>query len=122
MPLPQTLAPAPSTPNCVYSGADPSDTQHAIEPIRYTGDADAVWARLNEVVLAMPRARLADEGTDYRHYVFTTALMRFKDDVQFQLDRDESVIHFRSASRVGRSDFGVNRRRMEAIRAAITPE
>ena len=69
--------------------------------------------------MAMPRVTLVAEDTDYRQYVFTTALMRFRDDVQFQLDRDARLIHFRSASRVGHSDLGMNRRRMEQIRAAM---
>lgn len=117
-PLPHVLAPPPSTPNCVHSKAPPSDEVHAIAPIA-APNPEEDWARLHRVVMAMPRVRLVAESTDYRQYVFTTALMRFKDDVQFQLDRDARLIHFRSASRIGQSDLGVNRRRMEQIRAAM---
>lgn len=118
-PLPAELAPPPSSPNCVHSQA--TDETHAIEPLALAGaDPDAAWKDLHEVVIAMPRVELVNEQTDYRQYVFTTALWGFKDDVQFVLARDEGVIHFRSASRVGKSDLGVNRKRMETIREAFT--
>ncbi|MEZ4316061.1 MAG: DUF1499 domain-containing protein [Myxococcota bacterium] len=117
-PLPRTLAPCPSTPNCVSTRAPASDPHH-IEPIAVSGDPDAFLARVRETVDAMPRTRLVDEGDDYQAWVFTTLVMRFRDDVQLELDRDANVLHFRSASRVGRSDLGVNRRRMEALRAAL---
>ena len=113
------LAPPPSTPNCVHSQADPSDAQHFIEPIRFTEDPEAIWTRLHEVVMAQKRVELVDEAESYRHYVFTTAFLRFKDDVEFVIDRDGKVLHFRSASRVGHSDLGVNRKRMERIREAL---
>ena len=111
------LAPPPDTPNCVHSQAPPSDTVHAIEPLHFEGDPTAAWARLDDVVMAMPRVERVVDEPAYRQYVFTTALWRFKDDVQFELH--DQVIHFRSASRVGRSDLGVNRKRMESIRNAF---
>lgn len=120
-PLPRVLAPPPPTPNCVTTEVDASDPVHHIEPYAFTEPADTVWERLGTVVAAMPRAELVDEAPDYRHYVFTTPMLRFRDDVHFVLDRDASVIRFRSASRVGRSDLGVNRKRMEAIRDALDP-
>jgi uncharacterized protein (DUF1499 family) len=55
----------------------------------------------------------------YIHAEFTSALFRFVDDVEFQIDAESGLIHFRSASRVGRSDLGVNRKRMESIRMAF---
>jgi len=55
----------------------------------------------------------------YIHAEFTSAVFRFVDDVEFQIDPDTRLVHFRSASRVGRSDLGVNRERMEALRAAF---
>lgn len=119
--LPPVLAPPPETPNCVHTEADPSDAVHHIAPYAFTEDADAIWARLHAVVSAMPRVELVAESPDYRHYVFVTPLMRYRDDVQFVLDRDAKVIRFRSASRVGHGDLGVNRRRMEAIREALDP-
>lgn len=114
----KTLEPCPSSPNCVHTGEVPGDS-HFIEPIPITEAPEEVWKRLHEVVMAMPRVTLEVDDPDYRHYIFTTAVMRFRDDVQFRIDRERGVLHFRSASRVGHSDLGVNRRRMEAIRAAL---
>ena len=109
------LAPCPRSPNCVHTGENPGDP-HFIEPIRFTEPPDEIWKQLHEVVVALPRVSVEVDDPDYRHYIFTTALMRFRDDVQFRLDREGRVLHFRSASRVGQSDLGVNRRRMERIR------
>lgn len=114
----QSLTPCPSSPNCVYTRADPTDEEHHIPPIE-AANPRAAWETLDEVVLDMPRVSKLDETETTRHYVFTTALMRFKDDVQFELDADAGVIHFRSASRLGQSDLGVNRKRMERIREAL---
>ncbi len=115
----QTLTACPSSPNCVYTRADPSDEEHHIAPLS-VDDPQRAWETLDEVVLGMPRVDKLDETETTRHYVFTTALMRFKDDVQFELDAAGDVIHFRSASRLGQSDLGVNRTRMERIREALT--
>jgi uncharacterized protein (DUF1499 family) len=116
--LPRELTPCPSSPNCVSTRADPADEVHHIAPYTVEDPATA-WSTLDTVVLDMPRVEKVDESETTRHYVFTTALMRFKDDVQFELDASDGVIHFRSASRVGRSDLGVNRKRMETIRTAL---
>ena len=111
------LAACPSTPNCVSSQA--TDAGHAIEPLTYgTSLADAK-ARLKRVVGEMPRTRLISETDGYLHFEFTTRIMRFVDDVEFYVDDAAKRIHVRSASRVGRSDFGVNRKRVEQIRAAF---
>lgn len=75
--------------------------------------------RLRQIVNAMPRTRVVATTDDYLHVEFTSALLRFVDDVEFRVDVDAGVIHVRSASRVGRYDFGVNRRRVEAIRDAF---
>jgi uncharacterized protein (DUF1499 family) len=110
------LAPCPATPSCVCSQ---SEDDHAIEPIRFEGDPDEAWQRLHEVLADRPRTRIIREEDDYLHAECTSALFRFTDDVEFLLDREAKLIHFRSASRVGRSDLGVNRKRMEEIRKAF---
>ena len=116
--LPRELTACPSSPNCVYTRTDAADEEHHISP--YTvDDPAAAWTALDTVVLGLPRVEKVDETATTRHYVFTTALMRFKDDVQFELDAEGKAIHFRSASRVGRSDLGVNRKRMETIRTQL---
>ena len=108
------LSPCPDSPNCVSSLA--SDPRHFIEPIRYTGPADAAMQRLVGIVLAMPRTtRIREEG-GYLHTEVRSFLFRFVDDLELSLDVDNGVIHVRSASRSGYSDLGVNRRRVERLR------
>lgn len=108
------FTPCPKAPNCVSSQA--TDKLHAIEPFSCTGSPEEVRARLLAVVQGMKRAKVVTAQERYLHVEFTSAVFRFVDDVEFYLDDEKKVVQIRSASRVGRSDFGVNRRRMEAIR------
>ncbi len=111
------LAPCPDAPNCVSSQA--ADEAHRMDPIPFDGDADAALVRLKAVLAARPRTAIVDALGDYLHAECASLLFRFVDDLEFVVDRDEKVIRFRSASRVGRSDLGVNRQRMEEIRKAF---
>jgi uncharacterized protein (DUF1499 family) len=111
------LAACPDKPNCVASQAD--DAAHHAEPLRFTTTPGVAWARLVRVVTAMPRVTVVTADDDYLHAEFASLLFRFTDDVEFVLDPENQVIHFRSAARVGHSDMGVNRERIEAIRAAF---
>jgi uncharacterized protein (DUF1499 family) len=109
------LAPCPNSPNCVVSqGAQ--DGEHAIAPLTYTTDTAAALATLRSVVESQPRTEIIEATDDYLYAEFTSQFMGFVDDVEFFLDPAESVIHVRSASRLGESDLGVNRKRIEAIR------
>lgn len=117
------LKPPSRTPNSVSSQAHlypdaPQKDDAAIAPLPLTGDPAAAIARLRRIVESMPGARVVDVRPDYLYAQFTTKWLRFVDDVEFWASPAEGVIHVRSASRVGRKDFGVNRRRVEAIRAA----
>ncbi|MFZ5475248.1 MAG: DUF1499 domain-containing protein [Myxococcota bacterium] len=109
------LAPCPPTPNCVSTEA--TDPEHAIAPLRFAGDPAAAHDRLVAVIAAMPRARVVRDEPRYLHVAFTSRVLRFVDDVELVVGDGE--VRFRSASRVGRGDLGVNRARMEAIRAAF---
>jgi uncharacterized protein (DUF1499 family) len=111
------LAPCPDSPNCVCTQA--ADEVHRIEPLTYTGSAAEAMARLQSVLAARPRVRIVTQTENYLHAEFTSRLFRFVDDVEFLLDDEAKAIHFRSASRAGHSDLGVNRRRMEEIRQAF---
>ncbi len=111
------LAPCRRTPNCVSSQADPADAEHYIAPIPFRGDAIAAVRR---AVLGIPRTTIIQTQTNYLYVEFRTPLMRFVDDVEFFHDDQAGVIHVRSASRLGRRDFGVNRRRMEELRALLS--
>ena len=108
------LVPCPSSPNCVSTKAQ--DEGHAIAPIRYHKNRPEAKEALKEAIRSLPRAKLVEEDESYLHYEFTSLLLRFVDDVEFLFDDEAKTIHFRSASRTGHSDFGVNRRRMENIR------
>jgi uncharacterized protein (DUF1499 family) len=110
------LKPCPGTPNCVCT-FDAGDA--AIEPLTFDGDAAAAWERLKAVLKGRPRTRVVTETDEYLHVECTSLIFRFVDDVEFLLDAAGRKIHFRSKSRAGRSDLGVNRARMEAIRGAF---
>ncbi len=113
------LAPCPKSPNCVVSQGQ-EDAEHAIAPLQYSGDRAAAMARLVEVVKAMPRTAIIQQTDDYLYAEFTSQLMGFVDDVEFYFPPGESVVHVRSASRLGESDLGANRQRIEAIRSQFT--
>lgn len=108
------LPPCPSKPNCVSTQA--ADAEHRIEPIHYTGSTAAAMKKIRSIVESIPRAKIVKSDATSMAATFTTLVFRFVDDALFIFDDATKTLHFRSASRVGRSDWGVNRRRMEAIR------
>lgn len=110
------LAPCPNSPNCVSTQADREHQR--MEPLPIVGDQAAAIPRLRTLLSAMPRVKIVMADDNYLHAEFTSALFRFVDDVEFLVDREQRVIHFRSASRAGQSDLGVNRQRMQAIAQA----
>jgi uncharacterized protein (DUF1499 family) len=113
------LAPPRTTPNCVSSQADPADAEHYIAPIQYQGSAAQAMATVRKAVEGMEGASVIGQEANYLYAEFRTRLMRFVDDVEFVFDEKAGLIHVRSASRLGRRDFGVNRARVEALRARI---
>jgi uncharacterized protein (DUF1499 family) len=114
------LQPPGSRPNNVSSLADATaDAGHYIAPLRPPGDLDAGFARLKQVIRGMERATVVRETVDYLHVEFASKTMGFVDDAEFHLDRAAGVIQVRSAARLGYRDFDVNRKRVEAIRAAL---
>lgn len=115
--MPTSLAPCPSSPNCVSSEA--ADAKHRIAPLPFSGGPAAAMARLRAVIEAMPRARVVSANDQALHAEFTSLLFRFVDDVDCVVDPSAGVIQIRSASRTGYSDLGVNRKRVEQIRAAF---
>ena len=114
------LAPPKRSPNCVSSQADPADAEHYIAPIAFKGDTRAAMAAVRKAVEGMPGSTIIREDGAYLYAEYRTKLLRFVDDVEFLDDDKAGVIHVRSASRVGRRDFGVNRARVEALRKRIT--
>ena len=110
------LAPCPSSPNCVSSQS--TDKVHAVEPLTYSSSTPEAIADLKKIILQMERTKIITETSNYLHTEFASALWRFVDDVEFFFDDHAKLIQVRPASRLGYSDFGVNRKRVEAIRAA----
>ncbi|MBW4481714.1 MAG: DUF1499 domain-containing protein [Tildeniella torsiva UHER 1998/13D] len=112
------LSPCPDSPNCVVSQGD-ADAEHAIAPLPYSGDPAQAMALLEAVITAMPRTAIIEKTDRYLYAEFTSKLMGFVDDVEFYLDPATPEIQVRSASRLGKSDLGANRQRIEAIRQAL---
>ena len=111
------LMPCPETPNCVSSQA--VDEQHYIQAITYKGTHSEAHDRLLQIINSEKRTSILTTQANYIRVEFTSALFRFVDDVEFyfpQQQAGEKIIHVRSASRVGHSDLGANRKRIEHIR------
>jgi uncharacterized protein (DUF1499 family) len=120
-----TLPPCPATPNCVSSQAKPDDTEHYLPPIPYQIDSKDVIATVREVMTEQPRHTLIEERPDYLKVELRSFVFRFVDELEFVVDDSAKLVHFRSAARLGRGDFGVNRRRMtrisEVLRKHLNP-
>jgi len=112
----ERLVPCPPSPNCVCSDSNPP---HAVAPFVLAVAAEQGWEAARGVVMQLPRTRIVTERAGYLHAECASALFGFVDDLELHLRPRENLIAVRSASRLGHSDFGVNRRRVEAIRAAL---
>lgn len=108
------LKSCPGRPNCVSSQSH--DTRHFIEPLEYGIPRVAARKKLLKILKAMPRTRIVSDKKNYIHAECRTRFLRFVDDLEFLFDDNHSIIHVRSASRLGYSDFGVNRKRVETLR------
>jgi uncharacterized protein (DUF1499 family) len=111
------FAPCKRSPNCVSSQADRSDAEHYIAPIAFRG-GDAITA-LRKLLHAMERVTVVRDAPNYLYAEFKSKLMGYVDDVEFLYEPGAGLIQVRSASRLGRRDFGVNRKRIEEIRALM---
>jgi uncharacterized protein (DUF1499 family) len=111
------LSPCPSTPNCVVSQGN--DPDHAIKPIAYTGSREKTREVLIKVLGVVPRTEIVTQQENYIRVKSTSRILGFVDDTEFYLPEDEPIIHVRAAARLGESDLGVNRRRLEQIRFAL---
>ncbi|MDZ8187745.1 MAG: DUF1499 domain-containing protein [Nostoc sp. ChiSLP02] len=111
------LASCPNSPNCVSSYS--TDEVHQIAPLAFNSSPESALANLKTIIESLPRTKIITESQDYIYAEFKSALMGFVDDVEFFLDRNANVIQVRSASRLGYGDLGVNRQRIETIRAKL---
>jgi uncharacterized protein (DUF1499 family) len=118
------LRPPSKTPNSVSSQADlwaqhPMQDYARIASLAVKGSGPATMAQIRRIAEALPGAKVVEARDDYVYVQFTTRWMKFVDDAEFWFDPAHNVVQLRSASRVGRKDFGVNRARIEAIRQAL---
>jgi uncharacterized protein (DUF1499 family) len=110
------LRPCPATPNCVYSEQQVEGA--FVEPLVYTTTKDVAWRKIKHAIVETGGV-IVTEQDGYLHARYETPLMRYVDDVELRLEENNQVIHVRSASRVGNSDLGANRKRVARIRAAF---
>ena len=110
------LRACPDTPNCVSSESDEASSR--VKPLVFKGPSQAAWQKLKETIQDLG-GKIQAEQAGYLRAAFTTAVLRFVDDMEFRMDASNNIIHVRSASRVGYSDLGVNRRRVAKLRAAF---
>lgn len=113
------LARCKSSPNCVSSQADPGDAEHYIAPIAFKGSAADAMAAARKAVEGMEGSTLIRSEGGYLYAEYRTKIMRYVDDLELAFDEKADVLHVRSASRLGRRDFGVNRARVEALRKRL---
>lgn len=111
------LAPCPSSSNCVSS--DASDADHRVEAFALAAPANDAWRIIREEVANLPRTTVVDETADYLHAECASSLFGFVDDLELHLRASGKVVAIRSASRVGYSDLGANRRRVERLRESL---
>jgi len=113
------LAACPKSPNCVSSQ---TLGKASIDPLTFTGSSSTAWVALTNVMNGLKGANKTEVSDIYMHIECKTPLLGFVDDLEFCLDDQNKTIHVRSASRLGYSDLGKNRQRVEQIRAAFTKE
>jgi uncharacterized protein (DUF1499 family) len=114
------LKPCPESPNCVSTQTQQKSKR--MDPIPFELEPKEVLKIIKSVVESLPNTHLEKESLNYLHYTFKSRIFRFIDDVEFLIDLKQKLIHFRSASRTGYSDMGVNKKRMTEITKAIKHE
>jgi uncharacterized protein (DUF1499 family) len=111
------LLDCPPSPNCVCTQA--SDARHQMAPIPFDGTSGEALKRLEAAIATLPGTKIVDRSENYLYAESTSRIFRFVDDIELFVDAEHHVIHYRSASRAGRSDLGVNKKRMQALREAF---
>jgi len=115
---PAGLLPCPDSPNCVTSQTKTG--KQAVSPLTYSTDKATAFEKIKQIVSNQDNATIVAETNNYLHVEFRSKFMGFVDDMEFWFPEDQPVIHLRSASRLGYSDFGVNRKRVQHIRTLFT--
>ena len=107
------FADCPDKPNCVSTKSDV--TSHKVSPLTYKSSLQEAKNKLIKIVKMLPRSKIINNNESFLYVEFTSQVFRFVDDLEFYFN-EPGIIHFRSASRIGHSDMGVNRDRVEEIR------
>ena len=107
------FADCPDKPNCVSTKS--STTPHKVSPLTYNSSLQEAKNKLIKIVKMLPRSKIINNNESFLHVEFTSQIFRFVDDLEFYFN-EPGIIHFRGASRIGHSDMGVNRDRVEQIR------
>ena len=108
------LAPMPKSPNAVSSQT--SHSAKRVEALSMLGSRQETMEKIVSCLTSMSSNSIKSQTENYLHTVFVSTIMRFKDDVEFYIDEAQQQVHFRSASRVGHSDLGANRKRYNAFK------
>lgn len=108
------LLKCPDKPNCISSFASTSD-EHYGAAIQIVSNKERAHKKISGILSKNKNVKIVTNTPDYIHAEYTSSLLKFVDDVEFYFGADK-LIHFRSASRTGKSDFGVNKKRIEEIR------
>ncbi|SGZ05618.1 Putative uncharacterized protein [Moritella viscosa] len=111
------LAACPESPNCVSS--DSLDESHYVPAFKLEASAELAWSEIKAYLQAQRNMEIMIETTDYIYVESTSSLMRFVDDFELHLRLKDGIIAVRSASRLGKSDFGVNKKRVDDLYEAL---
>jgi uncharacterized protein (DUF1499 family) len=111
------LRDCPYSPNCVCS--DAVEESHRVAPFTLAAPPNDAWRAVRAAVSALPRTRIVKLVPDYLHAECRSAILGFVDDLELHLRPDAGIVAVRSASRIGYSDLGVNRSRVERLRADL---
>ena len=113
------LKAVPDSPNCVSTFAAEDDNQHYISPLTYTGSLEDTMLKIESTVSSISGFKIITKESNYVHIEATTPVFRYVDDLEIYLDDSTKRVHFRSASRIGQSDLGANRKRVEKLKASL---
>lgn len=112
------LADCPDSPNCISSTA--TDQEHSVPPLQLVGEPADLWPELVRLVSGMGRISIVTQTDTYLHAESRSRIFRFVDDLELLLNPDTGQVHIRSASRLGYSDLGVNRRRYQTLQRLLS--
>lgn len=112
------LSPCPDTPNCLNSEY-PNDTAHFIDAMTFKNESRTEISQQIQHVIKNTGGTITQVTNNYIAAEFSTQLFRYVDDFEIRIDNEANLIHFRSASRVGKSDFGTNLKRIEMIKREL---